>query len=155
MNVEQCDPLTRRVPNSGSFIRPSTSICYGYSFLRALSSKYIELPHGTATQERFFLRSSSSGAIEVEAVGLDKIRGKLANLQRLRDISLDGENVADCDPTGEILRVCPSKRFRIHRLAVLFLHTSKTCGVWTCPGISFLAGTLSPSWHRNFLSWRD
>jgi hypothetical protein len=50
---------------------------------------------------------SSKGAIEVEAVGLDKIRGKFAKLQTLREVSLDGENVAASDPPGEIRKTCP------------------------------------------------
>jgi hypothetical protein len=96
------------VHNSGSFIRPSASIRYGNSFLQSLVSKYIELPHGWESQE-IFLLGSSKGAIEVEAVGLNKIRGKLADFQKLREVSLDGENVAQCDPPGAIRKTCPSE----------------------------------------------
>lgn len=53
---------------------------------------------------------SSNGAIEVEAVGFDKVRSKLANLERLREISLISENVAWVDPPGRIRETCPSKR---------------------------------------------
>ena len=59
--------------------------------------------------QEIVLLGSSKGAIEVEAVGLDKIRGKFANLHTLRLVSLDGENVASCDPPGDIRKVCPSK----------------------------------------------
>ena len=52
---------------------------------------------------------SSNGAIEVEAPGLDKVRGKLSNLQRLRQVSLDNHGVATSDPPGNIKRTCPGK----------------------------------------------
>jgi hypothetical protein len=56
---------------------------------------------------------SSNGAIEVEAVDLDKIRGKFANLDRLREVSLDNENVARYDEMpGTIIKTCPSASFR-------------------------------------------
>lgn len=98
-----------RVQNAGSFIRPTPSISYGTSFLKALYSKYVELPHGSESQEKVLL-GSSNGAIEVEAVDLDKIRGKFAHLDRLREVSLDNENVSRYDePPGTIRATCPSK----------------------------------------------
>lgn len=98
------------VPNSGSFIRPSSKISYGTSFLKALKSKYIEAFHGAAGQETIIL-GSSNGAIEVEAVNLDKIRGKFADLTRLREVSLDNELPATCDASeGTIRQACPSIR---------------------------------------------
>ena len=96
-----------RIPNAGSFIRPSVSICYGISFLTALRLKYIEMQHGSASLEKVVL-GSSNGAIEVEPVGLDKIRGKFAQLERLREVSVDYENVATADSPGEIRNTCPS-----------------------------------------------
>ncbi|KAJ6525499.1 hypothetical protein DFH09DRAFT_1046450 [Mycena vulgaris] len=99
-----------RVPNAGSFIRPTAGISYGTSFLKALYSKYVELPHGSGSQEKVLL-GSSNGAIEVEAVDLDKIRGKFANLDRLREVSLDSENVCGYDePAGTIRTTCPNIR---------------------------------------------
>ncbi|KLO19152.1 RNI-like protein [Schizopora paradoxa] len=97
------------VPGSGSFIRPSQSISYGCTFLEALSSKYIELLHGEKQKESVVL-GSSNGIIEVEAVGLDKVRSKLSNLQKLREVSLDGENIAVCDPPGSISKISPNIR---------------------------------------------
>lgn len=98
-----------RIPNAGSFIRPSPNIFYGTSFLNALYSKYVELLHGSESQEMVLL-GSSNGAIEVEAVDLDKIRGKFANLDRLREVSLDSESVARYDePPGSIRSTCPSR----------------------------------------------
>lgn len=98
-----------RVPHSGSFIRPSPSICYGYTFLQALKNKYVEAVHGTASQEKVVL-GSSNGAIEVEAVDLDKIRSKFSNLERLREVSLDNEMVSTGNKPGEILSTCPNIR---------------------------------------------
>ncbi|CCM04714.1 uncharacterized protein FIBRA_06901 [Fibroporia radiculosa] len=97
------------VPGAGSFIRQSPAITYGQSFLTSLISKYIELPRGSTAVEKVIL-GSSNGAIEVEAVGLDRIRGNLAQLERLREISLDGENVATADPPGTITNTCPGTR---------------------------------------------
>jgi tubulin-specific chaperone E len=72
-----------------------------------LLAKYIEALHGVQSLETVRL-GSSNGVIEVEAVGLDKIRGKLARLEKLREISLDFENVSTADPPGEIKKKCPS-----------------------------------------------
>ncbi|KAJ7149343.1 hypothetical protein C8R46DRAFT_1179791 [Mycena filopes] len=100
--------FTCRLPNAGSFIRPTPSIFYGTSFLKALYSKYVEMPHGSESQEKVLL-GSSNGAIEVEAVDLDKIRGKFAHLDRLREVSLDSERVAGHDDAlGSIRATCPS-----------------------------------------------
>ncbi|KAI0647367.1 hypothetical protein C8Q79DRAFT_908297 [Trametes meyenii] len=101
--------FTCLVPNAGSFIRPSSTVTYGVTFLSALSAKYIELPHGDTSSEKVVL-GSSGGAIEVEAVNLDKIRGKLAHLERLREVSLDNECVSQPDPPGDIGRTCPGIR---------------------------------------------
>ncbi|KAK7038108.1 tubulin-specific chaperone E [Favolaschia claudopus] len=99
-----------RIPNAGSFIRPSPNISYGTSFLKALYSKYVEMPHNAESQEKVLL-GSSNGAIEVEAVDLDKIRRKFANLDRLREVSLDNEYIARYDePPGTIRSTCPSVR---------------------------------------------
>ena len=94
------------MPNSGSFVRPSASIILGSSFLQALSSKYVEIPFETSN-ERVVL-GSSNGTIEVEAVGMNKVRSKLSRLESLREVSLDKENVARADKPGQILRRCPS-----------------------------------------------
>ncbi|KAL4265259.1 U2 small nuclear ribonucleoprotein A' [Pleurotus pulmonarius] len=98
------------IPNSGSFIRPTAqNLSYGVSFLQALSTKYVEQLHGVATQEKVIL-GSSNGSIEVEGPHLDKIRTKLARLDRLRDVSLDGEKVARADPGDTIRRTCSNIR---------------------------------------------
>lgn len=96
-----------RLPGSGSFIRLSAAISYGQSFLHALNSKYVEAVPTTGGKETVIL-GSSKGAIEVEAVGLNKVRAKFARLERLRGISLDAEDVAYADPPGAIRSTCPS-----------------------------------------------
>ena len=98
----------RSIPKSGSFIRPTAAISYGVTFLSALTAKYIEVPHGTASLDKVTL-GSSGGAIEVEAVGLDKVRSRLARLEKLREVSLDNESVSRADPPGAITRTCPSE----------------------------------------------
>ena len=104
---DDTDPINR-APNAGSFIRPLPSIDYGRPFLDVLVGKYIEVQHGSATQETVVL-GSSNGAIQVEAVNLDKIRGKFSRLERLRDISLDKEGVSRPNSAGEIRAKCPSE----------------------------------------------
>lgn len=94
-------------PGAGSFIRPLPSLQYGKTFLEALTGKYIEQLHGSHTQETVIL-GSSNGAIQVEAVNLDKIRGKFANLERLQEVSLDKENVFGAGAPGEVRTKCPN-----------------------------------------------
>uniref|UniRef100_A0A0W0FPT5 Tubulin-specific chaperone e n=1 Tax=Moniliophthora roreri TaxID=221103 RepID=A0A0W0FPT5_MONRR len=98
-----------RIPNAGSFIRPTANVHCGISFLQGLSSKYVEAFHGSASQEKVVL-GSSNGAIEVEAVNLDKIRGKFSDLERLREVSLENELIARADPPGMIRKTCPNIR---------------------------------------------
>ncbi|KAF9066316.1 outer arm dynein light chain 1 [Rhodocollybia butyracea] len=98
-----------RIPNSGSFIRPSGQVLRGVSFLQALKAKYVEQFYGSESQEKITL-GSSNGVIEVEAVNLDKIRGKFANLERLREVSLENELVGTVDKQGSIRETCPNIR---------------------------------------------
>ncbi|KAJ3822625.1 hypothetical protein F5880DRAFT_1613617 [Lentinula raphanica] len=98
-----------RIPNAGSFIRPSNQVLRGISFLQALKAKYIEDFHGSASMEKVTL-GSSNGAIEVEAVNLDKIRNKFAKLGRLREVSLENECVSRVDESGSIRETCPNIR---------------------------------------------
>lgn len=105
----QCNQFsTGSIPNAGSFIRPSAPLSFGRSFLTALTMKYVEAEHGSDTLEKVVL-GSSKGTIEVEAVGLDKIRRNLGNLGRLREVSLDYELVATGDAKSDILATCPSE----------------------------------------------
>ena len=101
-----------RFPRSGSFIRLSNAVLVGQSFLQAVKEKYIDAGRNSSKKEVVIL-GSSHGSIEVEAVGLDRVRGKLSHLERLRNISLDGENVAFSDPEGEIKSTCPSEHLAL------------------------------------------
>jgi hypothetical protein len=54
---------------------------------------------------------SSSGSIEVEAPGMDKIRAKTSQVERLKEISLDAQGVAFVAEGEEetIARMCRIK----------------------------------------------
>jgi tubulin-specific chaperone E len=106
-NTNSLQWLFRRVNNAGSFIRPNAAIVLGVSFLTALVRKYTDTPHGDAVEK--VILGSSNGAIEVEAVRLNKIRANLSRLDTLREVSLDNEYVARADDTGEIRKTCPGK----------------------------------------------
>ena len=99
----------------------------------------MEDTHGSQGQE-FVVLGSSNGIIQVEAVNLDKIRKKLSLVENLREVSLDGENVAFADSPGEIGKTCPSS---FSQTSVLF-----GCRIYALPGIRGLDLTKSliPSW---------
>ncbi|KAI0032818.1 hypothetical protein K488DRAFT_49021 [Vararia minispora EC-137] len=97
------------VSGAGSFIRPTAHLDYGRSFLTALVDKYVDLPQGFAGNE-FVVLGSSKGAIQVEAVNMDKIRGKFSDLERLREVSLDRERVARADESGSVKERCLNLR---------------------------------------------
>lgn len=102
--------FTSRTPGSCSFIRPTSTIQYGMPFLDALVGKYVEQVRGGEMNE-FVTLGSSQGAIQVEAVNMDKVRSKFAQLGKLREISLDGEHVAECGPSPDNIRsTCCSAR---------------------------------------------
>ncbi|KDQ10603.1 hypothetical protein BOTBODRAFT_57988 [Botryobasidium botryosum FD-172 SS1] len=98
-----------RRPNSGSFIRPTSTIAYGRAFTQALLSKYIDESWSSGNVETLVL-GSSNGAITVEAPGLDKIRKKFANIERLREISLEDEEVSSPGPLDDIKSTCRNVR---------------------------------------------
>lgn len=107
-DLYRCAVKPCSVPNAGSFIRPSASVSYGVSFLEALTAKYIDLPHGSPIEK--VILGSSNGTIQVEAVGLDKIRSNLSRLEGLREVSLDGERISRSDPAEDIEKTCSGKR---------------------------------------------
>ncbi|KAI9460039.1 hypothetical protein F5148DRAFT_1217935 [Russula earlei] len=94
---------------AGSFIRPLPSLCYGKTFLSALIDKYVEQLHDSNGLETVVL-GSSNGAIRVEAVNMNKVRGRFSNLEQLREASLDNEGVSQADPPGEIRKTCSNIR---------------------------------------------
>ncbi|KZT61585.1 hypothetical protein CALCODRAFT_479850 [Calocera cornea HHB12733] len=127
-----------RVPGAGSFIRPTAAgLSYGRPFPAALLDKYAgdaprrpapastsstpaaaatsahgahEPPASQEQEKELVPLGSSLGLITVEAVGLDKVRSRLARLDKLRDVSLDGEGVASAGEPGEIRQRCPNLR---------------------------------------------
>lgn len=104
-------------PNSGSFIRPTApGISYGQSFLAALTAKYVEENHGP---NETVVLGSSNGAIEVEVANLDMIRGNLARLETLREVSV--EDVSSVDPPGDIRKKTPSMCY--YPLTASFTHS--------------------------------
>lgn len=112
-------------------------------------AKYIEMPHGEALEK--LILGSSHGAIEVEAVGLDRIRSKLARLERLREVSLDGESVAAADPPGAVADTCSGKCPGNHlvwttqiMLSALAGRSIDDCG-GNSPSVSFDCRRLSTS----------
>lgn len=94
------------IHNAGSFIRPSNSLCFGVSFLSALTAKYDEEPDPSEVNILF---GTATGAVQVEAVGFDQVRKRLRAVERLRHVSLDNRYVASGDPPGRIRATCPSK----------------------------------------------
>jgi hypothetical protein len=107
------------VPNAGSFIRYSpATVDTGVSFIKALESKYIDDLSSSSTTGTLAPKpaieaitlGSSNGRIEVEAPGIDKVRAKISRVERLKELSLDGQKVAFA-ADGEddtIARMCMS-----------------------------------------------
>jgi tubulin-specific chaperone E len=95
---------------SGSFIRSSSHhISFGKPFIQALEEKYIDndFPDDANTVEKLIL-GSSKGNIVVEAPRLFKVRGRLADLLNLREVSFDPGAVNGPGKPGEISARCPS-----------------------------------------------
>ncbi|EJU00772.1 hypothetical protein DACRYDRAFT_54053 [Dacryopinax primogenitus] len=112
--------FTCRVEGAGSFIRPGSGIHYGESFISALVKKYADPSTSTAPEtgneheekEETVLLGSSLGLITVQAPNIGKVRQRLAQLDRLREVSLDGEGVSHPGGAQELRERCPSKPIR-------------------------------------------
>ncbi|KAG9014067.1 hypothetical protein FRB94_000265 [Tulasnella sp. JGI-2019a] len=88
--------------NPASFIRPSaTNLTYGQPFLAALKAKYVDAKEDVGDTEEVIL-GSSAGAIKVEAPRLASVRSRLSDIERLRVVSLDGNEVCGPGEPGEI-----------------------------------------------------
>ncbi|KAG8863150.1 hypothetical protein FRB96_009332 [Tulasnella sp. 330] len=88
--------------NPASFIRPSAAnLSYGRPFIEALIGKYVDATEDMKGTEKVIL-GSSAGAIEVEAPRLASVRHRLANIERLRIVSLDGQEVNGQGDDGAI-----------------------------------------------------
>ncbi|KAG8839223.1 hypothetical protein FRC18_000079 [Serendipita sp. 400] len=99
-----------RSPTGASFLRPSApSLHFGRTFIAALREKYLEDLHATSIKEAIVL-GSSDGAIEVEAVDMNKVRNKFAQLEKLKEVGLENYMISKAGPAGEIKAVCPNIR---------------------------------------------
>jgi tubulin-specific chaperone E len=95
-------------PTGASFLRSNAqALKLGRTFIEALRDKYIERAHDDSTMERITL-GSSDGAIEVEAVNMNKVRGKFARLDTLKEVGLEGYFIKNAGPPGEIAAASPS-----------------------------------------------
>ncbi|EPQ57923.1 hypothetical protein GLOTRDRAFT_71849 [Gloeophyllum trabeum ATCC 11539] len=96
-------------PTAASFIRPAVKgLSYGRSFLAALAEKYID--DSPAPSKEVVTLGSSHGLIQVEAVGLAKVRSNLADLARLVEVSLDGAHIAWAEQPPQVAERCPNIR---------------------------------------------
>ncbi|KAG9307361.1 hypothetical protein G9A89_017190 [Geosiphon pyriformis] len=110
--------FTCSVPNSGSFIRFSSKINIGQSFLSALIQKYVGDEDETSNYQKNSpydaqkdLESmywAGNTKIEVEALGWEKIRQKQRHLDRLFEVGLSFEQISNAGVPGEIAAVCPN-----------------------------------------------
>ncbi|CAG8685773.1 10461_t:CDS:10, partial [Cetraspora pellucida] len=110
--------FTCSVPNSGSFIRFSSKINTGRSFVTALINKYIDYDDSGMMQENEetydaqkdldTLYWAGNTKIEVEALGWDKIRRKQRKLDLLTEVGLSFEQISSAGNPGEIEATCPN-----------------------------------------------
>ncbi|RHZ74066.1 hypothetical protein Glove_227g71 [Diversispora epigaea] len=113
--------FTCSVPNSGSFIRYSSKINTGRSFVSALIDKYIgdeagKKKHKNENEEEQYdaqkdldtLYWAGNTKIEVEILGFEKIRRKQRHLDRLLEVGLSFEQISSAGKPGEIEATCPN-----------------------------------------------
>lgn len=102
-----------RIPLAGSFIRQTTATSFGVSFRRALEDKYLNSANAfqgnTKSNVEVYLLGSSSG-IEIEAPNFDRVRKKFSQIERLKELSLDGEGVSSIEADDELRKWCRSER---------------------------------------------
>lgn len=73
----------------------------------ALLEKYTDSSQKPSTGSEWVTLGSSKGTIQVEAVGLDKIRTKLSKLDQLRVVGLDECNIVAAGPTDTLRDTIP------------------------------------------------
>ncbi|RIA87419.1 hypothetical protein C1645_286960 [Glomus cerebriforme] len=110
--------FTCSVPNSGSFIRYSSKINTGRSFVAAVIERYIgEEENGTNLQgseetsdeqKDLDVLHWAGTKLEVEALGWEKIRRKQRQLDRLNEVGLSFEQISSAGKPGEIKATCPN-----------------------------------------------
>ncbi|CAG8452149.1 9831_t:CDS:10 [Funneliformis caledonium] len=109
--------FTCSVPNSGSFIRYSSKINIGRSFVEAVIEKYIgeDVVTLQVNEEKSYDAQKdldvlhwAGTKLEVEALGWEKIRRKQRQLDRLNEIGLSFEQISHAGKPGEIEATCPN-----------------------------------------------
>ncbi|KIM33221.1 hypothetical protein M408DRAFT_61276 [Serendipita vermifera MAFF 305830] len=96
-------------PTGASFLRSNApSLKLGRTFVEALKDKYIEDAHDESVMESILL--GSSNGIEVEAVNMNKVRGKFARLDTLKEVGMEGYLISSAGPPGEIQKTSPAIR---------------------------------------------
>lgn len=106
--------FTAKSPTGASFLRATApSLHLGRTFTEALRDKYIEERYDDSKVESVVL-GSSDGAIEVEAVNLNKVRSKFAQLSKLKEVGLENYMIGKAG--DDIQPVCPNiKRLDLSR----------------------------------------
>ncbi|KAM0756401.1 RNI-like protein [Meredithblackwellia eburnea MCA 4105] len=86
--------FTCRVPGAGSFLRPhAPGLSFGVSFPEAIQSKYAPVDLNAQDEEKSTFYATESN-FEIEVTSLAKIDSAFRNLGRLREIGLEGWDVA-------------------------------------------------------------
>lgn len=96
-----------KLPNSGSFIRPTREVDPPISFLEGLKRKYTTVDDPQEPRAALSLTATKV----IEEVGFDKILKKLARLKELEIVLLDALRISRADDVEEIRETCPSELF--------------------------------------------
>lgn len=81
-----------RVPNSGSFIRPSGKLSFGSSFLQAIKAKYVaddDPTFSTTNRVKGYGRKNLAD-IEIEVPNMESVIRRFSQLHKLREVGLGG-----------------------------------------------------------------
>jgi hypothetical protein len=135
-----------RVANAGSFIRPTSRLSFGSSFLQALKAKYIADSTTLVEEEEAKQYGRRNLAdIRVEAPNMDNVIKRSAQLHKLREVGLGGWKVeADASHPDSASYADVARAFDDT--------TDETIGdiAKTCPNVRGLdlSRSLLPSWQE-------
>lgn len=145
--VRTCDAdgSAGKLPNTGSFIRPSRETDAPISFLEGLKRKYTTTDDPPAAHAVISISASKV----MEEVGFDKILEKLSQLKELKIVLVDGLGISRADDVEAIRETCPSECVCEGR------SSSADClqrlSNWTSRGTSL---RTSRAWRRSALRCR-